>query len=169
MARDEADIIATTVAHMATQVDHVLVADNLSKDDTARLAADAGAQVVPDSEPAYWQSDKMTGLAAVARSRGAAWVVPFDADEIWHTRSGQRIGDYLAGVDAHVAIADLYDHWTTDAGIANGITFALKKFWVFKDDEPHDDALANRMHFLHHIGKFIQRPHCPDCFRDRHL
>jgi len=117
MARDEADIIAATVAHMATQVDHVLVADNLSKDDTARLAVDAGAQVVPDSEPAYWQSDKMTGLAAVARSRGAAWVVPFDADEIWHTRSGQRIGDYLAGVDAHVAIADLFDHWTTDADV----------------------------------------------------
>ncbi|MBK6580439.1 MAG: hypothetical protein IPG17_30630 [Sandaracinaceae bacterium] len=38
MARNEADIIATTVAHMLTQVDRVLVADNLSTDDTAALA-----------------------------------------------------------------------------------------------------------------------------------
>lgn len=115
MARDEADIITATVTHMLTQVDHVLVADNLSSDGTGELAAAAGATVVPDTDPAYWQSDKMTALAAVARSGGADWVVPFDADEVWHTRSGQRIGDYFTTLDAPIAVADLYDHWSTGA------------------------------------------------------
>ncbi len=112
MARNEADIIGPVVAHMATQVDHVLVADNLSTDDTAALAAAAGADVVRDDDPAYRQSEKMTALAHQARAAGATWVVPFDADEIWTSPFG-RIGDVLTGLGVQVAYADLYDHVPT--------------------------------------------------------
>ena len=110
MARNEADIIATTVAHMLTQVDHVLVADNLSTDDTALLAAEAGADVITDPDPAYRQSQKMTALAKRAAAGGAVWVVPFDADEIW-THPDGRVADHLAG---DVTTAVLFDHVTTD-------------------------------------------------------
>lgn len=114
MVRDEADIIGSTVAHMATQVDHVLVADNLSRDNTAAIARAAGAEVVTDPDPAYRQSEKMTALAATAREQGATWVVPFDADEIWHTIDGTRIADYLTRLtDYDVAVATLWNHWPT--------------------------------------------------------
>lgn len=110
MARNEADIIAATVTHMLTQVDHVVVADNLSTDDTAALAAEAGAEVITDADPAYRQSQKMTALAARAAANGAMWVVPFDADEIWTAPDG-RVADHLRG---DVTTAVLFDHVTTD-------------------------------------------------------
>lgn len=120
MARNEADIIATTVAHMLTQVDHVLVADNLSADDTAALAAEAGAEVITDPDPAYRQSEKMTALAARAREAGAGWVVPFDADEAWMpadpwTPVGVRLADLLNEVQPRINVvaAELFDHVPT--------------------------------------------------------
>lgn len=112
MVRNEADIIATTVAHMLTQVDHVLVADNLSDDATPDLLAASGAEVIADTDPAYRQAEKMTALAHRAAENGATWVVPFDADEIWVAHDG-RIGDVLAGIPDMVAEAVLFDHVPT--------------------------------------------------------
>jgi glycosyltransferase involved in cell wall biosynthesis len=80
MVKDEADIVRWTVATIVEQVDHVLVADNGSTDGTRQLVESVGAEVVDDPEPAYYQSDKMSHLARVAASRGADWIVPFDAD-----------------------------------------------------------------------------------------
>lgn len=116
MVRNEADILPAVLAHMTAQVDHVLVADNLSTDDTPDILAAAGVDVVADTDPAYRQSEKMTALAQRARDAGAAWVVPFDADEIWHTSSGQQtVAEFLRSVrDADVIVADLFDHYTTD-------------------------------------------------------
>lgn len=112
MVRNEADIIATTVAHMLTQVDHVLVADNLSDDDTPDILAASGAEVVADTDPAYRQAEKMTALAHRAAENGATWVVPFDADEVWVSPHG-RIGDVLADIPEMVAEATLFDHVPT--------------------------------------------------------
>ncbi len=113
MARNEADIIYSTVAHMVGQVDHVLVADNLSTDTTAALAAAAGAEVITDPDPAYRQSEKMTALAHRARAAGATFVVPFDADELWTSPHG-RVADVLTG---DIVTATLFDHVTTDADL----------------------------------------------------
>lgn len=118
MVRDESDIVGWTVAHMLTQVDHVIVADNLSSDGTAGILAAIAAStdrltVVTDHEVAYDQSPKMTRLAHRAREMGAEWVVPFDADEAWYSPFG-RISDVLAGLDGYaIAKADLYDHVPT--------------------------------------------------------
>ena len=114
MVRNEADILPGVLAHMTRQVDHLLVADNLSTDDTPDILAAAGVEVVADDDPAYRQAEKMTALAQRAYDAGARWVVPFDADEVWHTRSGQRLADYLTAQTADVAVAALYDHRTTD-------------------------------------------------------
>jgi glycosyltransferase involved in cell wall biosynthesis len=109
MVRDEADIIGATVAHMLGQVDHVIVADNGSTDDTRAILSDLGVEVVDDPDPAYYQSRKMTALAQRAAAAGATWVVPFDADEIWCAADG-RIADLLAASTVDVVTAALYDH-----------------------------------------------------------
>lgn len=82
MARDEEDIIGMSVSVLVAQGAHVVVADNLSTDRTAEIAADAGAVLESDPDPAYRQSEKMTALAARHASDGD-WVIPFDADEEW--------------------------------------------------------------------------------------
>lgn len=111
MVRDEADIVATTVAHMLTQVDHVIVADNGSIDGTRDLLADLDVEVIDDPEQGYYQSRKMTALAARARAAGHEWVVPFDADELWYSPFG-RLADVLGTIGPQwlAAPALLYDH-----------------------------------------------------------
>lgn len=85
MVRDEADIIGFTLAHLLDQVDHAIVADNLSVDSTRQILESFGDRVtvIDDQDPGYWQSQKMTRLAHLAGDMGAEWVIPFDADEAW--------------------------------------------------------------------------------------
>lgn len=117
--KDEADIITFTVRRMLEQTDRVMVVDNASTDGTRDLLADLQRQhpdeliVHDDPEVGYWQSRKMTALAAAAGQHGAAWVVPFDADEAWYSPFG-RIGDVLAEhPEAAIVEAALYDHVAT--------------------------------------------------------
>lgn len=116
--KDEADILPHTVRRMLGQVDHVIVQDNASRDGTRELlaelaTADERVTVLDDPEVGYWQSEKMSALAQRAAAEHAAdWVVPFDADEVWYSPFG-RIADVLAGQDAVVATAALYDHLAT--------------------------------------------------------
>lgn len=116
MVRDEADIIETTLRHTATQVDHIICADNLSTDGTpqilARLAGELPLTVLTDDEPGYYQADKMTRLALDAMNMGADWVLPFDADELWTGRDGRTVKDELAAIDPHIdtVYAAGFDH-----------------------------------------------------------
>lgn len=117
MVRDEADVIEGTIRHMAGEVDQMLVADNGSVDGTReildRLTDDLPLTVVDDPDPAYYQSAKMTTLADKAHAAGAVWVVPFDADEIWH--APDRVRDVLGGRPAEETVcwAMLHNHLRT--------------------------------------------------------
>lgn len=123
MVRDEDDIIGFTLTHMLYQVDHVVIADNLSRDATREVLERVArfypgrVTIVDDYDPAHVQSAKMTALAERAHlDHGADWIVPFDADEFWYSAFG-RIGDILDAVDGDQWLtvhADLYDHVTTD-------------------------------------------------------
>jgi glycosyltransferase involved in cell wall biosynthesis len=136
MVKDEADIIATTIRHMMTQVDFVVVANNMSTDRTPQILAGLGDEfpiiddrvinhpdlvesrllVVYDDDPAYEQSREMTGLAHLAnRHWGADWIVPFDADELWYSPFDDRIADHLDGIASQwlTVGASLYDHVAT--------------------------------------------------------
>lgn len=119
MVKDEADVIEGTLRRMAREVDQLLVADNGSTDGTRDLLADLARElpliVLEDRQVAYFQSDKMSRLAAIAGSMGADWVIPHDADERWYSPFG-RIGDVLAEhTEASIATARLYDHVATGA------------------------------------------------------
>lgn len=111
MVRDEADIVATTVGHMCNQVDAVIVADNMSTDNTRQILEALPVTIIDDDEPGYYQADKMTRLAHMALTElGADWVVPFDADEWWYSPHG-RIGDVLENNPAWPVLeAVLHDH-----------------------------------------------------------
>jgi len=116
MVKNEADVIETCITHMALQVDHVIVADNGSTDGTRELLDGLPCEVLDDPEPAYTQGAKMTALADYARTgHGADWVIPFDADEIWHARRQGTIRDALARCTAGAAQARVYDHVVTPA------------------------------------------------------
>ena len=102
MVRDAEDIIGTVVEHMMNQVDHVIVADNLSKDSTRKIldSLHGNITVIDDNDPSYRQSEKMTALADIAYRRGADYVIPFDADEFWVARDGTLKDTIeLSGVD----------------------------------------------------------------------
>ena len=117
MVKNEADVIASTVAHMLTQVDEVIVADNGSTDDTRAILDSLPVTVVDDPDPAYYQGRKMTFLAHLARTEfGADWVVPFDADEFWYSPFGtiSQMCEQAAGEFAMLTAA-LYDHVATGA------------------------------------------------------
>lgn len=114
MVRNEADIIADTVAHLFRQgVDGVLVADNGSTDATLEVLHDLAGRyplyVGTDSEPAYYQAQKMTLLARLAAECGADWIVPFDADEWWFGAAGERLVDTLRRSETGVAAALLFN------------------------------------------------------------
>lgn len=88
MVRDEMDILPYTIEHLAAEgIDGLVIADNLSTDGTwewlQELRLDCEVVLLRDEDPAHYQGYKMTGLAHRAFDRGAEWVVPFDADELW--------------------------------------------------------------------------------------
>lgn len=130
LVKDEADIIATTVRHLATQVDGIFIIDNMSTDGTRQIIESLVDEGLPirfglDTEVAYYQSRKMSELAKSAGALGYEWVVPCDADEIWYSTHG-RVGDLLCaygdqGYD--IVGADLYDHVATgqDPGIVDPV------------------------------------------------
>jgi glycosyltransferase involved in cell wall biosynthesis len=135
MVRDEADVIEGTLRHMADEVDHLIVADNNSMDGTReildRLGGELPLTVLDDPDPAYFQSAKMSRLAGLAAEAGAAWVVPFDADELWVSPHG-RIRDVLAGLRGQ-AVAALYNHLCTALDVAGPDPF---RSMVWRQDAP---------------------------------
>ncbi len=120
LVRDEADVIEYTLRHLATQVDEVIVADNLSTDGTRDILDQLASEGLPllvqdDSERAYYQSEKTSRLARLALDRGHGWVLPCDADEYWYAPDMRPIRDFADGVvpDVQIVRANLYNHIPT--------------------------------------------------------
>lgn len=119
MVKDEQDVIGYTVAHLLAEgVDAILVADNMSDDDTRRIldtfAEAHPVAVVDDLEVAYHQDRKMTDLARRAHDElDAEWVLPCDADEVFYWRHG-TLREFFERCDVDVVTATGWDHIATD-------------------------------------------------------
>lgn len=94
LVRNNQDIVTTNIDyHLAMGVDHVIVTDNLSTDDTRNLVlryVDRGlATLLDESADDYNQSVWVTRMARLACSEFAAdWVINSDVDEFWWPSSG---------------------------------------------------------------------------------
>jgi glycosyltransferase involved in cell wall biosynthesis len=117
MVKNEEDILEYVLKHLLEEeIDNIIVADNLSTDNTKDILLDLSRQyknieVLEDTEPAYYQSEKMTNLAHYAARCGAEWIVPFDADEVWYSTTGDTLGATLRSMKEDVAVAKVYDHY----------------------------------------------------------
>ena len=123
MVKNEQDVIDTVLRHLLAEgVDHLIVADNLSTDNTPHILNDLEAcgapiTVIQDPVLAYVQDSKMSRLARRAYEADATWVLPFDADEIWYgvdPQTGEpcRIADALSQVDDEIQVVRAFgwDH-----------------------------------------------------------
>ncbi|MBM6404305.1 glycosyltransferase family 2 protein [Phycicoccus sp. CSK15P-2] len=153
VVRDEADVIEVTVRHLLGQdVEHVLLADNGSRDGTLELLQDLAAGdprvlVAHDRHPAHHQAEKVTYLAHLAWRHGARWVVPVDADEL-HFAQGRTVGAFLATQDVGVVRARFHHMVLTEPGVplTAGSEFVL-------DSTPSDPGkVVARSHPLLEIG-----------------
>src|SRR4051812_20193713 len=144
MVRDEADTIGHTLRHLASEgLDEVWLFDNQSTDGTLAAIDDAAADIdvhcLSDPDAAYYQSKKLTRLAAMA-GRDGDWIIPFDADEIWH--ADQPLRQFLASFDAtdvdviEAPVRSYFETALDDPSIANPF---LRLGWR----EPDTDELAS--------------------------
>lgn len=122
MVKDELDVLPYTLAHMIGEgVDGLIIADNLSTDGTwewlCTHVPDLPCETIleRDEEVAYYQSVKMTGHYQHATRLGADWVIPFDADEVWHSSDGRSLATFFAelGPDVDCAEAAIYNYFPT--------------------------------------------------------
>lgn len=117
MVRNEDDILGWTIAHLLNEgVDGILVADNLSTDETPDIlqafAEVDNVVIVQDEVVGYDQSEKMTSLAHQAAELGADWVLPCDADEWFYWTDG-TLAEFVERCTVDVVTASGWDHLVT--------------------------------------------------------
>jgi glycosyltransferase involved in cell wall biosynthesis len=138
LVRDEADVIAYTVRQLVNEgMDGIIIANNRSRDNTeATIAAEGKAASIPvlvvnDDEVGHYQGRKTTMLAHMARSYGADWIVPCDADECWYS-GGASVADYLRGLPSEVNAlrVERYTHLPTGQDVLGCNPFITMRYRV---------------------------------------
>jgi glycosyltransferase involved in cell wall biosynthesis len=104
IVRNEEDLVDIAIRHHLKEgLDHILVADNDSNDETPKILErlarrDRRILWSRTGNTGFRQSEIATELARAAVKRGASWILPFDADEFWHAPGG--LAAALGGCDA---------------------------------------------------------------------
>jgi hypothetical protein len=98
--------------HLSQGFEHLIIVDHGSTDgtqDSLRKAARSKAVTVLDGAGLpFWQAELETELARLCRRNGAAWVVPFDADEFW-LATGGTVTDWLSAADVDIVVASVHN------------------------------------------------------------
>ena len=86
--RDESLIIADTLQHFFKWCDHIVLYDDVSRDETVEIAHEIGGDRITIIRGDEWRKDRAMEntrhraiVFDVAKEMGASWVLCFDADE----------------------------------------------------------------------------------------
>lgn len=110
IVRDEADVIGYTVERLLAEgLDRVVVVDNGTGDLLGRMGGRLPIIVVDDHLMSHHQGVKTTRLARAAARAGAAWVIPFDADELWFSPDGRTVAEALRSATCDIAVAPMWN------------------------------------------------------------
>lgn len=106
LVRNEQDILESNLRfHLDRGVDHVIVTDNLSEDDTPGIITSFERQglvtAISETSDDYSQSIWVSRMANMAHDMGANWIINNDADEFWWPQSGS-LSKTLADVSCDV-------------------------------------------------------------------
>jgi glycosyltransferase involved in cell wall biosynthesis len=95
---NEADTIRYAVESLTTWCDEVLVVDQQSSDDTARIARACGARVVEVEATGYVEIIREMSVAMTEHD----WVMVLDSDEVVHPALGRRLRQIAESGEANV-------------------------------------------------------------------
>ena len=95
---NEAETIRYAVESLRTWCDEVLVVDQQSSDDTARIAAACGARVVEVEATGYVEIIRQMSVDLTEHE----WVMVLDSDEIVHPNLGRRLREIAETGEANV-------------------------------------------------------------------
>ena len=126
VVRDEQDIIGYTLRHfIAEGIDGFVLLNHGSTDSTKDQIASAMSGKIPcvvmdDGDRPFLQGAQLTQLARIAADKGADWIIPFDADELWFARSPCNLADTIRKFDGGAVIRiPLWDHLPTTRDLDN--------------------------------------------------
>lgn len=153
MVKDEADVIRQTIEHMLKQVDHILVADNMSSDGTSEILKSLPIEVFTDSQVGYYQGPKITAMAQYAGEYyGAAFICPFDADERMSASDGiSTVKEVLERLRPSTMIAEA--SWITHNPNGNTTKERLPKVAC----RYHPNLVIDQGNHFAHYGKPVEK------------
>ena len=117
IARNEARCISRCLDSFAGHVDHMLVLDTGSTDDTVALAQAAGAEV----QHFTWCDDFAAARNAALQAAGARWHLVVDADE-WLESGAQALADWRLRKPQHCGVVTIRS--TVESTDGNGVVSA---------------------------------------------
>lgn len=112
MVKNEADIIEVFVRHNLQYLDHLIVLDHDSADETPRILKQLLSEGLPltlttITSPAFEQASHLSKMArTLFVEQGADYVLPLDADEFIRTPSRQALEYALRETGGMVALAE---------------------------------------------------------------
>ena len=104
ICKNEEDIIVQSIEHLlANGIDKVLIADHNSTDNTYSLLKFLKEKyeqidIFLNTDQYFHQDIWMNKLAEIAGNEGAEWIIPFDIDEFFFTRSSLSLSEQLQSI-----------------------------------------------------------------------